>query len=230
MYGKIQENANPNSQNNGVDSVNCFNICNEKAIINYKKYFPNVTKLNISYVYGDRNENLFLTNLKTILPFQQLTKLIIDCNKIYFSQVIELLRYMPKIHTLKLMLRAYYDINLISPEKEETFRLVCKINDIKKITIMSKNMLEVTKFLVQLCPRLQHLKIIQAEENLEPVVLFLLRKDNNNTRYLSSLCISSLSTNHIETLKTFIQSENLLHSSIKVLMEQNSPNVINLWW
>lgn len=58
-------------------------------------------------------------------------------------------------------------VSLISIENSQTFQLLSKINNIKQSIIMFDCTLEITKFFVNLCPRLQYFEIQIDEDTLE---------------------------------------------------------------
>ncbi len=218
-----------NEKQSNIDSVVHVRIQNEEAISSCKAYFPNATGLTILRGFVDQIEYPFSTNLNRIIPLKQLTKLKVADIYDSFSEIIELLYYTPNIHTLKIILVACCKTDLILLQQSETFQLVSKTNNIKKLTIVSNNILKVIKFLVTLCPQLQHLTINTCEDGLKPVLQFLLSKDNNNTRYLRSLRIERISENEMETLKTFLESEILINICF-IKVNENIRNTMYLWW
>ncbi len=126
-----------------------------------------------------------------------------------FSEIIELLRYTPNIHTLNIFCSRYHHSDFVLIEENENFQLVSKTNNIKKIMITSERVLEMTKFVVMLCSRLEHLTIHKFVGFITPFLQFLLSKDNNKTRYLPSLYIEQLCQSQKRAVKTFIESEKL---------------------
>jgi len=94
------EYINSNEKRNNIDSVVYVKIQNEKAITSCKAYFPTATKLTILLGLVDQTEDPFSTNLNSIIPFRQLTKLKFSDIDENFSEIIQLLRSTPNIHTL----------------------------------------------------------------------------------------------------------------------------------
>ncbi len=124
----------------------------------------------------------------------KLTTLEIDLIDYCCSDIIEILQQTPNIHTLNILFVGMFCTpDLILFEQNESFRLVSQTNKIKKMKIKYDNTLTMTKFLILLCPRLEHLTIKWSENSLKTLLQFLLSEDNNNTRYLSSLLIEDVS-------------------------------------
>ncbi len=186
------------------------------------------------------------TNLNRIIPLEKLTTLDIGLSGYLLSDIIEILQHTPNIHTLNITCMSKYNHESRLCVLNEHIRLVSLTNKIKKMKIVSDKTLETTKFLVMLCPRLKQLilgsrsKHLMLGPRVKPWMLtppfrfqdfidslptllqFLLTKDNNDTRYLSSLLIES---SQIETVKSFLESEKLHDICIKP-----SGSMICLWW
>ncbi|CAF4735574.1 unnamed protein product, partial [Rotaria sp. Silwood2] len=64
------------------------------------------------------------------------------------------------------------------------------MNTITKVTISNEITLEKIQLLTTVFTRMEYLTINLYKQDLQPIARFLLSKSNNNTRYLSSLCIS----------------------------------------
>jgi hypothetical protein len=254
LNGSTDEDINTNGQKCNMDSVDRISILDEIGLNNCRYYFPNATRLETSYdsfckgrYFSHLNRKTFdSTNLNRIIPLEKLTTLDIDLSGYILSNIIEILQHTPNIHTLNITFMPNYNRESILSKQNESFRLVSQTNKIKKIKIVSYQTLETTKFLVMLCPRLkqlmldprsQHLMlgnrfgfeystIRRDEDSLKTLLQFLLSKDNNNTRYLSSLLIKS---DRIETVKTFIESEKL-HDISLIKVQKPSDSIICLWW
>jgi hypothetical protein len=171
---------------------------------------------------GETHHTLIKSNsvecVNRIVPLEKLTRLDIDFSGNHFSDLIKILQYAPNIDTFNIDFRQDYIRNSILFEQTESFRLVSKTNKIKKMKITSSKTLEAIKFLVMLCPRLKHLMVSipfenstlfrrfenftmrRDEDSLKTLLQFLLSKDNNSMRDLSSLIIKD---DRIEIVKTY---------------------------
>jgi hypothetical protein len=218
-----------------MDSVHRVNIYYDYTLIDCKYYFPNATRLDTSY--DSFPKEIYSTHLNRIIPLEKLTTLDTTLSEHSLSDIIEILQRVPNIHTLNIGFDQVYDLDSILFEENESFRLVSKTNKITKMKFfVSDKALEKTKFLVMLCPRLEHLTITSrygliscSEDTLKTLLQFLLSKNNNNTRNLSSLFIDNMSQDQIETIKTFIELEEL-HDISFVKVENPSGHMIYFWW
>ncbi len=100
------------------------------------------------------------------------------------------------------------------------------MNIITKVTINKESNLEKIQLLTAICPRIEYLTINLFKQDLEPIVRFLLSKDNKNTRYLSSLCISKQRDDLMTTLKSLIKSKKLLRDYVIKVINRK----LYLWW
>jgi hypothetical protein len=148
-------------------------------------FFPNANEL-ILYTYAGEKKTSLVTRFCRIIPFKQLTKLVLYYNDI--SQIIELLRYTTNIHMLTICYESFKNLEL-EPCDCKTFELVSKTNNIQTLSILSECTLGLIEYFLRLCPRLQHLDIEKPKSKyeFEEILRFLLSKDNDDVGYLSSL-------------------------------------------
>ncbi|CAF0863837.1 unnamed protein product [Rotaria sordida] len=94
------------------------------------------------------------------------------------------------------------------------------------ISIQQKSTLEKIQLLVALFSRLEYFTINLYQKDLETIAKFLLSKFNNNSRHLSSLCISKQRRDLIEKLRILIEIEKLPDDfTIKFINRK-----LYLWW
>ncbi|CAF4720227.1 unnamed protein product [Rotaria sp. Silwood1] len=187
--------------------------------------FPNATKLTFCETF-EVSRDLIAMDLNRFLPLQQLTKLTIECHHFSFEQLIELLQFTPNVHVLKLDSILLYRTDSVSIQQNELSKLVSNMNTITKVTISKEITLEKIQLLTTVFPRMEYLTINLYKQDLQPIAQFLLSKSNNNTRYLSSLCISKQRNDLMTILKTLIKSKKLLHDyTLKVINRK-----LYLWW
>jgi hypothetical protein len=101
---------------------------------------------------------------------------------------------------------------------------------IKEMTILSNCTLEVIKFLINLCPRLQHLTLEYLKDNFNFLLQFLLSKDKDNMRHLFSLCIKNLFERQVDELKFIIASKKLLDVYLMKIKYNLYNHEVYLWW
>ncbi|CAF4420974.1 unnamed protein product, partial [Adineta steineri] len=90
----------PNAPAIHLKSVQDVQIQNEAELLNCKYFFPNVTTLTLENGFSNRYQSIAI-NLNRVLPLIHLTKLILDCRYLSLTNLIELLRFAPNIHTIK---------------------------------------------------------------------------------------------------------------------------------
>jgi len=126
-------------------------------MINCNYYFPNATELKISDGFVNQGRTFSLLYLNSIIPLRRLTKLVITSFHINFSKIIELIRCTPNIHTFMIDTGDNNLGDLISLQRSGNFQFASETNNIKEMTIISKNISRVASFFINLCPRMQYL-------------------------------------------------------------------------
>jgi hypothetical protein len=194
--------------------------------MNCVKYFPNATELTLcSFDQGQRFPS---TTLIRTMPLTQLTKLVIDYNYIFFAHIIELLSYTPNIHTFTINRGLFDEQDIVLRQQSEAFQLVSNTNNIKTLNIISGCSVLGVNFLINLCPRLQHITIKNCRYSLVPILQLLWSQDNDNIRHLHSLCLHGLEQD-LETIDTLLKSKKSLDvSSIRI--GELTLSRIYLWW
>jgi hypothetical protein len=188
-------------------------------------HFPNATKLKFCKTFEVPRDSITI-DLNCSLPLKQLTKLIVDCHRFSFEQLIELLQFTPNVHTLELDSIVLNRTDSLSIQQNQLSQLVSKTNIITKVTISKEMTLEKIQLLTVVFPRMEYLTINLFKDDLEPIARFLLSKSNNNTRYLSSLCISKQRNDLVTILKSSIKSKKLLRDYVIKVINRK----LYLWW
>ncbi len=118
----------PSALERNINSVYSIEIQNKNGMINCKSYFPNVTALTLNSRFLNENINSLLIGLNNIIPLKQITKLNFDlpCNSL--SEIIELLHYIPNIHTFKVNSLTFEITDLMLIENSETFHYLTNIH------------------------------------------------------------------------------------------------------
>jgi hypothetical protein len=187
--------------------------------------FPNVTELTLSETFDVPRDSI-AANLNRIIPLRQLTKLSLGCLRLPFEQIIELLHLTSNIRILKLDSVLLYGTDSVSIEQKDIFQIVSNMNNITNLTIDKEITLDKIQLLVTLFPRLEYLIMNLYKEDLESIARYLLSKFNDNTRHLSSLCISKQRKDLMEILSNLLESEKLLDNYILKIINRK----LYLWW
>jgi hypothetical protein len=208
-----------------VDSVRHVCIDKSNAMKQFGGHFTNANELTLWKKFDVPRDSIVI-DLNRIIPLRQLTKLTLACHRLPFKQVIELLHFTPNIHTLELDSILLYRTDSVSIQQNDIFQLVSNTNIVTTLTINNEVTLEKIQLLVKLFPRLEYLTINLYKEDLESIVRFLSSKSNNNTRYLSSLCISKQRLDLIKNLRLLLESEKLFNDYILKSIDRK----LYLWW
>jgi hypothetical protein len=208
-----------------VDSVRHVCIHKSNTMKQFGGHFTNANELTLSKTFDVPRDSIGI-HLNRIISLRQLTKLTLACHRLPFKQVIELLHFTPNIHTLKLDSILLYRTDSVSIQQNDIFQLVSKTNAVTTLTIDKEVTFEKIQLLVTLFPRLEYLTINLYKETLESIVRFLSSKSNNNTRYLSSLCISKQRSDLMKNLRLLLESEKLLNDYILKSIHRK----LYLWW
>ncbi|CAF4205155.1 unnamed protein product [Rotaria sordida] len=176
-------------------------------MISCKTYFPNAIKLTLRYNSSNESEYSLPTILNHILPLKQLTQLPINSPNIHFEVVIELLHFLPNLHTLMFNLESFNNIDLVLIQQNETFQIVSNTNTIRNMIIKSNCTFQQLKLLINICPQIQQLSMCIHKIFLEVALLFLLSNDNEYTHELHSLCITHSIVKGIEIINNLHQSQ-----------------------
>jgi len=188
-------------------------------------YFRNATKLTLSDSF-DKTRVWLTVILKNIIPLKQLTTLVIDYDHFCIEQLTKLLSSTSNLHTLKLNCQSIDKTNSISIQQSEMFRLVSNTNIITNVTIKERSSTENIKLLVALCSRMQQLTIDINALHLESSVQFILSKNKTMIQHLCLLCTKNTTKSMAGTLKTLIESEELLDNYLIKLIGSE----LYFWW
>ncbi|CAF4169110.1 unnamed protein product [Rotaria socialis] len=172
-----------------LDLVRHVHIGQQSRVNDCSIYFPNATELTISgavYTFDGSASSL----LGNIVCLSQLTKIVIDYKITHFSETIRILNSAYNCQTLVIHFFSVDKDQALFTQTSGTFRLLSSRNNIRNLTVKSLCTLQQFEFLVQLCPRLQHLDIHVSHEDFQCIIKYFLRNYEN---------ISNLLTLHIKS-------------------------------
>ncbi len=208
-------------------SVRYITIKNEKAVDSCSTSFPNVTELTLDFYHGVRS-TLFTTDaLRRTISVTHLQKLIIDSNHLTFKEIVDVLLYIPNIHTLGIRGIKTTAKEIATLQKSKKFRLVSEQNKIKNVVISNYSLMAI-KMLVDICLELQHLSLNRFGKCFIKIVRYLLSKNARKYSGISSFSLRMFRLNNklIKKVKILVQSKKHIDDySLKVL-----ENEFYLWW
>ncbi|CAF3622400.1 unnamed protein product [Adineta steineri] len=225
LCNQIHQSTCLNSKETHLQSVQHLQIYDEQQTINCKYYFPNVTILTFKEGFSiTHNSIVFMLN--HVIPLKQLTKLIIKCDHLSLTKLIELLCWTPHIHTLVFESMSLHRVSYNSIQQNQSFQLVSSTNTITNVTFKPRCTLDKLQILVALFSRIQRLTINFHTKDLESCVRFLLEKTNRNTSHLYSLRLLWVDTIWLARLETLIVSDMFLDDYTLKMMNKD----LYLWW
>ncbi len=210
-------------------SVRYIIIKHEKAVDDCPKSFPNATELTLDF-YRCVHSTLFTTDaLRHMISITHLQKLIIHNNYLTVNEIVDVLLYIPNIHTLSIIGISTTAKEISTLQKSEKFRLVSEQNQIKNVIISNYSLMTI-KMLVDICLELQHLSLSRFDKSFIEIVRYLLSKNARKYSDISSFSLRMfpfrLNNNLMEKVKTLVQSKKHIDDySLKVL-----ENEFYLWW
>jgi hypothetical protein len=193
---------------------------NDETFINVAKHKFTVSSLILSemnqltvtdHAYTGMDES-FIDTIGPILAMVYINCLNITCREIFIGTLIDLIKYLPNLHSLVVSSLAMIHPRCLSVEEARTLRLVSNNNKITKVNLQRMNDLAQVQFLFDLCPRIEYLEVNCINDVFpEKFVRFILMKNTKYIPNLSSLCLEISLTNEdiVEKLKKMIDLEQL---------------------
>jgi hypothetical protein len=161
-----------------------------------------------------------------MMPLEQLTKLVIECHSFPFGQIVQLIRFMPNLHTLKLNFLSFNDPYSRLISTTDIFHYVSKTNKIQNLELHDWCSLEKIQLIVNLFPQVEYLKTGINRKEIQQIIRFLLLKTKNQTSHLVFLCISHIPKICLRELNRLIKFENLLDEYFIKFINRH----LYLWW
>jgi hypothetical protein len=213
------------NEKNDFNSVHHIHIKSRRAMINCMNYFPYTTKLTFSDRFNIMCDSIG-SELTRIIPLKQITVLIFDYKFPSLKQLVQLLGFLVNIHTLKLTSLSLTENDSTTIRQSEIFQLVSRTNTIQSMILEGESLLDHIQLLTALCPRLQHVTVCGFSTAFALFVQLMYSKNNNDTRHLSSMCVSKM--------------DEVLENNLKCLLKREQPRgkflakfvngKLYLWW
>jgi hypothetical protein len=149
-----------------------------------------------------------------VLTLLQITHLIIEYPDIFIGNLIEIVRFLPHLDSLKVHSLSLLKPRCLSIEEVETLRSVSKNAKITKVSLQRIGELAEIQFFIDLCPRMQYLEIDCSRIiDLNLLVRFIIMKTTRCIPHLCALCLCVKEANYemVEKVQNMINLEKLLH-------------------
>lgn len=215
--------SNPYESN--LDIVEHVRIDSKHASTSSGYYFPNARELTLKTCLTTPDTHL-ATALNRILPVQQLTKLnfeYIDCP---FERIVDLIRFTPYLHTLKISFLSISKKSMQVLQQNPIFQEVSLNNRIKNIEINHQCSFERIQMLVTLFFHVEYFKIGMKRKEVPLIFRYLFSKTSSRPPNLFYLCISHIPQVCLGEVKLLLTLEGLLDDYAIKLIRRN----LYLWW
>ncbi|CAF1489053.1 unnamed protein product [Rotaria sordida] len=224
-YWEIDEELDLYHQRENFKSVKHLNIA-RKIKSNRRNYFSNVNQLTIEYYIETLDDDSFITNLKSMIPLKQLTKLVIKFCHFPFEEIIKLLCLTPNLYTLQFDTYSLQEIDLNFTKYNILLQSILKKNKIENLILTGICSLNQIQFIVYVFSKLKYLKIGINSTEISSIIRYLLSKTHNQAQHLFYLCISNILKVCLKETKDLIKLENLLDNYSIECINQD----LHLWW
>ncbi|CAF1522426.1 unnamed protein product, partial [Rotaria sordida] len=208
-YREIDEGLGLCHQKENFKSVKHLYIAG-KIKPNCRNYFSNVNQLTIEYYIETLDVDPFITNLKCMIPLEQLTKLDIYSWGFPFEEIIKLLRLTPNLYTLQFYATSLQKIDSNFTKSNILLQYVSKKNKIENLVIFGKCSLNQIRFIVSVFSKLKYLTIGINTTKISSIIRYLLSKTHNQIQHLCYFCILNVQKVCLGETKDLIKLKNLL--------------------
>jgi hypothetical protein len=179
-------------------------------------------QLTIEGYTADTWDPSYIDEMKACFIAAQFTYLNIDCDGLPIDMLIEIIRLLPNLDSLKVSSLPLVQLNDLSSENTEILLLVSITNKITKVKLDKMNGMEQIHFLINLCPRMQYLEVECTKDNDLANIIGCISVNNIiRVPYLCCLCLCVPNTNEkmIASLDKIIDYERLFDNDNKIFRD-----------
>ncbi|CAF1353483.1 unnamed protein product [Rotaria sordida] len=225
-YWEIDEKLGLCHQRENFKSVKHLTIAS-KIKPNCRNCFSNVNQLTIHYYAETLDEDSFITNLKSMIPLKQLTKLVIKSCPFPLEEFIKLLCLTPNLYTLQFNTYSLQEIDSNFTKYNTLLQDILKKNKIENLVLTGNCSLNQIRFIIYVFSKLKYLNIQRDSiTEISSIIQYLLSKTHNQAQHLFYLCISYFPEVCLKETKDLIKLDNLLDNySIEYISQR-----LHLWW
>lgn len=193
-----------------------FTICSERKDNFYSNPFIPPIQLTLGSFMVVHRDQSFIDKMKLCFIAVQFTHLDIDCMKVPIGMLIEFIRLLPNLDSLKVSFLPLVQLNGLSVEDSEMLLLVSITNKITKVKLNKMDEMEQIHFLMDLCPRMQYLEVgcTTANDLVNiNIVRSIMMNSITHIFYLKCLClcIPNADEKMVENLDIMIGFERRFH-------------------
>ena len=154
----------------------------------------------------------YMDKMKPCFSAVQFTNLSINCHAVSISMLIEIIRLLPNLESLKVSFLSTDQLNNLSNEDSEMLLLVSITNKITKVKLNTLDNKNQVQFLMNLCPRMQYLEVeCTTAKDMENIITLVFSTNNTHIPYLNCLCfcIYNADEKMIQNVNAIISFESL---------------------
>ncbi|CAF0872377.1 unnamed protein product [Rotaria sordida] len=208
---------------------NFYEYMENDYIFNQKKIYNCFIQMTVEdYILTERFR-LNIDKLKPAFIAIRFTHLNINNNNMSISMLIEILRLLPNLESLKISSLSMLQSEFLSVEDTKKYLLVSIINKITKVKLDKVTEKTQIQFLINLCPRMQYFEVdCMSNTDLKKFMTFILINQMThipNLRFLS-LNVPNANENMIKNIAMTIELETII-SNYKI---QRIGNKFFLHW
>ena len=208
-----------------MSSVHCLELGEERCIVNWRKYFPNVTQLIFKAIPFQEINYVSPMVLRQMLPLERIMELHAHLSNRYFHGFLQLLIALPNLQKVNLHRTGLQkDTELL--QADGAVLATSTKNQSKHVTLsLQQCAFANMKLLVDLFPQMRHLTVNMGDDALFEIVRYLLDKNNTKSRHLNSIYLQSMRAFTLAKITAEVQSEKVRR--IDMVKEGHE---IRLWW
>ncbi|CAF4666810.1 unnamed protein product, partial [Rotaria sp. Silwood2] len=180
------------------------------------------------YILTERFQ-LNINKLKATFIAIRFTHLNINNNNMSISMLIEILRLLPNLESLKVSSLSMLQSTILSFEDIKKYILISIINKITKVKLDKVTEKKQIQFLINLCPRMQYFEVdCMSNADLSTFMTFILINQMTHIPNLCFLCLNvpNANENMIKNLAMTIELETII-DKFKI---QRIGNKFFLYW
>jgi hypothetical protein len=187
-------------------------MSNQQTMNNFSVQFVPPIGLRITGNSSDKQNQLFLDKFKSTFVAVRFTHLNMNCENISIEMLLKLIQLLPYLNSLKVSSLPLIQSDWLFDNNGEIYSISIN-NKITEVSIEKISNIEQVYFILYLCHRMQHLRLVVSKDmDLDMLVRFILKTSSINTRFLNSLCLFTSNANEdmVDQLQKMIKSEKLL--------------------
>jgi hypothetical protein len=153
----------------------------------------------------------------------------INCNEIHVGTLIDLIQSLPNLDFLVFNSLPIAEPRCLSEEEATAFRSISNSNKITRVNLQQLTQPAQIEFILDLCPRLQHLNLACCYSiDIESCLRFIFMEKIKYILNLSSFCLR-ISKIHEEIIENAQQIINLQKLHRHITMEQKDNEIYLRW-